>query len=108
MRDLRRLFKTDCILRYVDDLELRAHVEGVLTKVEHSNKFSRAVTLGNNQAFGWATKRERTMAAGCKMVIMNAINFYNLLYLSEKLRQCASDTDRHELLGTILKSSTHT
>ncbi|MFD2572449.1 Tn3 family transposase [Spirosoma soli] len=108
LKDLGRLYKTDYILRYVDDPDLRASVEGMLTRVEHSNKFGSAVTLGNNQALGWATQRERTIAAGCKMLIMNAINYHNLLYLSEKLRQCASEADRQELLATILKSSTHT
>ncbi|MFD2574143.1 hypothetical protein ACFSUS_26135 [Spirosoma soli] len=39
---------------------------------------------------------------------MNDINFHNLLCLSKKLRQCASEADRQELLATILKSSTHT
>jgi TnpA family transposase len=108
LKDLGRLYKTEYILRYIDDPDLRASVEVMLIRVEHSNKFSSAVTLGNNQAFGWPTQRERDIAAGCKMVLMNAINFYNLLYLSEKLRQCSSEVDRHELLGTILKSSTHT
>ena len=41
-------------------------------------------------------------------MIMNAINFYNLLYLSEKLRQCGTAGERDELLKAILKSSTHT
>ncbi|SFE88454.1 Tn3 family transposase [Spirosoma endophyticum] len=108
LKDLGRLYKTDYILRYVDDPELRAHVEGMLTKVEHSNKFSSAVTLGNNQAFGWQTQREQEIATGSKMVLMNAINFYNLLYLSEKLRQCPTKEERDELLKTILQSSTHT
>ena len=39
---------------------------------------------------------------------MNAINFYNLLYLTEKLRECATKTEREDLLKTILQSSTHT
>ncbi len=108
LKNLGRLYKTDYILRYVDDPELRASVEGVLTKVEHSNKFSSAVTLGNNQAFGWQTQREQDIATGSKMVLMNAINFYNLLYLSEKLRQCPTEGERDELLKTILRSSTHT
>lgn len=47
-------------------------------RVEHSNKFSSEVILGNNQAFGWPTQRERDI------------------------------TKRGELLGTILKSFTHT
>ena len=108
LKDLGRLYKTEYILRYVDDANLRATVEGMLTKVEHSNKFSSAVTLGNNQALDWQTQREREIATGCKLVIMNAINFYSLLYLSEKLRQCGTAGERDELLKTILKSSTHT
>lgn len=80
----------------------------MLTKVEHSNKFSSAVTLGNNQAFGWQTPYEQAIAQGCRRLIMNAINFYNLLYLSDKLRQCPEGQARTELLKTILRSSTHT
>jgi TnpA family transposase len=108
LKDLGRLYKTDYILRYVDESELRETVEGMLTKVEHSNKFSSAVILGNNQAFGWQTPYEQDIAQGCRRLIMNAINFYNLLYLSEKLRQCATEPEREELLKTILSSSTHT
>ena len=108
LKDLGRLYKTDYILRYVHDPDLRATVEGMLTQMEHSNKFSSAVTLGNNQALGWQTDRERQIATGSKVVIMNAINYYNLLYLSERLRQCPTKNERDELLGTILQSSTHT
>lgn len=108
LRDLGRLYKTDLILRVVDDRNLRASIEGMLSKVEHSNKFSHAVTLGNNGSFDWPTQQERDVASGCRMLIMNTINFYNLLYLSEKLRQCKTATERDDLLKTILKSSTHT
>ena len=80
----------------------------MLSKVEHSNKFSHAVTLGNNGSFDWPTQRERDTASDCRMLIMNTINFYNLLYPSEKLRQCKTTTEREELLKTILTSSTHT
>ncbi len=108
LKDLGRLYKTEYLLRYVDEPELRETVEGMLTKVEHGNKFSSAVILGNNQAFGWQTPYEQDIAQGCRRLIMNAINFYNLLYLSEKLRQCATEPEREELLKTILHSSTHT
>jgi hypothetical protein len=92
----------------VADAGLRASIEGMLTKVEHSNKFSQAIMLGNQGSFDWATQREQDIANGCRMLLMNAINLYNLLYLSERLRQCRSESERAELLTTILKSSTHT
>ena len=92
----------------MSDPDLRESVEGILTRVEHSNKFGSAVTLGNNQAFCWQSQQEGKIADGCKRLIMNAINFYNLLYLTEKLRQCPTEGERAELLKTILHSSTHT
>ncbi|WP_460934715.1 Tn3 family transposase [Spirosoma humi] len=49
----------------------------------------------------------RHIAQRCRRLIMDAINFDNLLYLSEKLRQCATGQEREELLKTILSSSTH-
>lgn len=108
LKDLGRLYKTEYILRYIDDPNLRESVEEMLTRVEHSNKFGSAVTLGNNQALGWQSYQEGKIATGCKRLIMNAINFYNLLYLTEKLRQCPTESERAELLRTILHSSTHT
>ncbi|MFD2934728.1 Tn3 family transposase [Spirosoma flavum] len=108
LKDLGRLYKTEYILRYIDQPEIRESVEGMLTKVEHSNKFSSAVTLGNNQAFGWQTQQEGQIADGCKRLIMNAINFYNLLYLTEKICGCATEPEREDLLKTTLQSSTHT
>lgn len=39
---------------------------------------------------------------------MNAINYYNLLLMSDKLRQCTTEPERTELLAIILTSSTHT
>jgi TnpA family transposase len=108
LQSLGRLYKTDFILRVVEAPQLRANIEGILTRVEHSNKFGSAVTLGNDSSFDWPTDGERQIAAGCRTLIMNAINYYNLLYLSEKLRQCKTTKEREELLQTILKSSTHT
>lgn len=108
LRDLRRLFKTDYILRYVDEPELRETVEGILTRVEHANRFAKAIVIGNNGQFGWATYHEQLIAEGCKRLIMNAINYWNLLYLTSKLNVCRQPTERYELLRAILGSNTHT
>ncbi len=39
---------------------------------------------------------------------MNAINYWNLLYLSDKLNSCHTPSEREELLKAILHSNTHT
>ncbi len=108
LRDLGRLAKTEYILRYIDEPLLRESVEGILTRVEHANRFAKAIVIGNNQQFGWATYQEQLIAEGCKRLIMNAINYWNLLYLTDKLNACRQPTERKELLDTILRSNTHT
>ncbi|MCX6215811.1 Tn3 family transposase [Spirosoma sp.] len=58
LRDPGRLYKTEYILGYIDDPLLRETVEGILTRVEHANRFAKAVVLGNNGQFGWAIYHE--------------------------------------------------
>ena len=108
LRDLGRLFKTEYILRYIDDPELRETVEGTLTRVEHANHFAKAVNWGGNQAFGWLTYSDQLVAEGCKRLIMNAINYWNLLYLTERLGEQQRSSDRQALLQTVLCSNTYT
>ena len=108
LKDLGRLYKTRFILRYIAEPSLREATEGMLSKVEHANNFSAALTLGNNGAFTWQTHDEQLIAEGCKRLIMNAINYYNLLLMSDKLHRCTTESEKEELLATILTSSTHT
>ena len=104
--DLGKLYRTLYILRYLDDQEMRQSVEGVLAAVEHNQKFARAV--GGDHAYPWATQREQLIAEGCKRLLMNAINYYNMLLLSEGLSQCRTELEREEWLNLILKTTTHT
>jgi TnpA family transposase len=90
LKDLGRLYSTLYILRYIGHPEIPESVEGIMSNVEHANKFAKAITLGNNQDFNWATHYEQHLAEGCKRLIMNAINYYNLLLLSEKVNACTN------------------
>lgn len=108
LTDLGRLYRTDYTLRVIDLPSLRKSVEGVLSKTEHSNNLASAVTHGNNQQLIWASYEDQLKAEGCKRLIMNAINYFNLLLLSERLSQCKTEQERQSLLTIIAKSSTHT
>ena len=79
-----------------------------MSKNEHSNNLASAVTHGNNQQLIWASYEDQLKAEGCKRLIMNAINYFNLLLLSEKLSQCKTEQEKQSLLAIIAKSSTHT
>ncbi|MBC7390523.1 MAG: Tn3 family transposase [Opitutaceae bacterium] len=106
LKDLGSLYKTLYIYKYMDDPHIRKSVSGSLSQIESSNNFSKALIIGNNQELIWATRREQLIAEGCKRLIANAVNTYNLLLLSEKLHQTKSEDERQVLLKKILATST--
>lgn len=106
LKDLGRLYKTTYIYQYMDDELIRKTVSGSLSKIESSNNFSKAITIGNNQKLIWATRKEQLIAEGCKRLIANAVNAYNLLLLSEKLSLTTSEEERQILLNKIIRTST--
>jgi len=107
LKELGRIYKTLYILQYMDEPAVRKSVERVLSKVENSNKFAKAISHGNNQQLIGATYREQLTAEGCKRLIANSINCWNLLHLSETLAESKKPADREALLKNILATSTH-
>jgi len=82
-----KIIKSIFILRYIDDLQLRQAIEKQLNKIENSQQFSRAVSVGNPREFTQADKQEQEVAEGCKRLIKNAITCWNYLYLSQKISE---------------------
>lgn len=108
LKEVGRLYKTIYILRYISQQDLRQSVEAVLSKVENANHFAKAVMLGNPQEFNWGTHYEQLIAEGCKRLIINSINYYNLLLLSQQICNCKSVAQKEELIKLISQTSTHT
>lgn len=80
-----QIIKSIFILTYIDDVDLRQSIEKALNKVEHSQKFAKAVYHGGNQESLQATKEEQEKAEACKRLIQNAIILWNYLYLSKEI-----------------------
>jgi len=96
-----KIIKTIFILRYIDDLQLRQAIEKQLNKSESSNKFSKAVSLGN-QEFLYGEREEQELAESCRRLIKNSIVCWNYLYLSKKLSN-ESNPERHEEMLAAIK-----
>ena len=105
LKEFGKMPKTDFLLRYIDILQLRQMVEKQLNKGENANKFSRAVSFGNNQEFLYGEKIEQEIAEGCRRLIKNAIICWNYLYLTQKIAQAESEELRQELLTGIRNGS---
>jgi TnpA family transposase len=104
LKELGQIIETMFILRYVDEVAIRQAIEKELNKLEHTNRFAKAVFHDNNHEFRQETREEQLVADGCKRLIENAIILWNYLYLSEKVAT-ATGLERHELLSQIRHSS---
>ena len=105
LKEYGRLIKTQFLLRYMDDIELRQAIERQLNIVELIHRFSRAVFFADNQEFSAETKEEQEVVAGCKQLIQNAIVLWNYLYLNQKLIKMTDLVEISEFMETVRNSS---
>lgn len=105
LNEFGKIVRTIFLLKYIDDVKLRQSIEKQLNKVESANKFAKAVFFGNNQEFGYLTKEEQELAEGCKRLIENSIICWNYLYLSQKISETKSETEKKLLINTIKNGS---
>lgn len=92
-----QIIKSDFILRYVDDVDLRQAIEKQLNKVELANKFSRAVAVGNPREFTQAEKEEQEIAESCNRLIKNSIICWNYLYLARQIEKAQDLETTHKI-----------
>ena len=100
-----QIIKSLFILRYVNEVELRQAIEKQLNKVELSNKFARAVAVGNPREYAQTEKEEQEMAESCNRLIKNSIICWNYLYLERQLEKLTDPEARENLLRMIATHS---
>ncbi len=105
LKEFGRILKSQFILTYFDELELRQRIEKQLNKVELSNKFSKAVFFANNQEFKQGTKEEQEIATACMVLIQNIIVLWNYLHLSQLLANNSDIEQRQRMIESILHGS---
>ena len=105
LKEFGRIIKTQFILTYFDDLELRQRIEKQLNKVELANRFSKAVFFANNHEFQNGSLEEQEIATACKVLIQNAIVLWNTLFLSQQLSNTSNTKEQDEMLNAIISGS---
>ena len=100
LRELGRAVRTEFLLRYMDDQDLRKRIDDQLDKLESTHQFARAVFYGQNGQFRYAGKEEQQLADTCKRLVQNVIVCWNCLYLNQQLFQ-ATPIERQSLAAAI-------
>lgn len=106
IKEYGRIIKSLFILKYIDDVELRQDVERQLNRIELSNKFSKAISFGNNQEIQYSAKEDQEIVVGCQRLIQNSIVLWNELFLSQKIANAETEEEKKSLLSTIRNGTT--
>lgn len=101
LKEFGRIIKTQFILTYFDDVELRQQIHKQLNRVELANKFSHAVFFDNDQAFQEGGRDEQEISNACKLLLQNAIILWNYLYLSEMIVNTTNKDERASFIAAI-------
>lgn len=102
LKEFGRIPKSDFILRYIDRVDFRQAIEKQLNKGENSNKFSKAVSFGNNHEFIHGEKLQQQIAEGCKRLIKNSIVCWNYVYATQLVAR-EQDPERRQQLIELMK-----
>lgn len=105
LKSFGQIVKSDFILRYIDDVELRQAIEKQLNKVELANRFTRAIAVGNPRELTQGDKEDQEIAESSNRLIKNAIICWNYLYLSQKLEGIDNPEQKDKLLSAISSHS---
>jgi TnpA family transposase len=104
LKELDKILKTEYLLNYMDDVELRQIIHKQLNKGENANKFARAVSWGNSGEIKYASKSQQLLTDVCRRLIQNAIIAWNYLYMSNEILK-ANPAERKQLIKDIEESS---
>ncbi len=104
LKEFGKIIKTLFILQYVDDPELRQSIEKQLNKIEHAQRFAKAIAFGNSQEVSQAEKEDQEITAECRRLIENSVICWNYLYLTHKLTKSGVG-EKAELLKAIKEGS---
>lgn len=104
LREVGRAVRTEFLLRYMDDQDLRKRIDDQLDKLESTHHFARAVFYGQNGQIPYAGKEEQQLADVCKRLVQNVIVCWNCLYLNQQLFQ-APPGERQALADAIARRS---
>jgi len=104
LTEYNRLVKAKYLLRYIDDPELRKHVQKALNRGEAYHQLRRAISQVNGDRFRGNSDEEIELWNECARLMTNAIIYFNSKVLSNLLESFERQ-GKDELADTIKRAS---
>ena len=90
---LGRLLKTEYILRYITDSELRDKVQRQLNKGEHRHGLSRWIFFANQGKFQVGDYEEIMNKVSCLSLVSNAVLYWNTIKITNVVEQLRANSE---------------
>tara|TARA_Y100000815_G_scaffold241752_1_gene238212 strand:- start:353 stop:850 length:498 start_codon:yes stop_codon:yes gene_type:complete len=84
---LGRILKTEYILQYITDSDLRDKVQRQLNKGEHRHQLARCIFFANQGKFHVGDYEEIMNKASCLSLVSNAVLYWNTVKMTEIIAQ---------------------
>ena len=91
---LGRVIKTEYILRYLTDSDLRGKVQRQLNKGEHRYQLARWIFFANQGKFQTGDYEEIMDKASCLSLVSNAVLYWNTVKMSEIISQLRANGEQ--------------
>jgi TnpA family transposase len=104
LKELGKVIRTQFLLRYMDDEQIRHRAHQQQEKIESVHALSRAVSYGNNGVLQYANQEELLTMEGCKRLIENSVICWNYLYLSRLLVK-STKAERAVIIAMLPRTS---
>ncbi|MCO7227562.1 Tn3 family transposase [Pleionea sp. CnH1-48] len=105
LKEFGRVIKSNFILQYYDDLELRQNIQKQLNRGELIQKFHDDVFWDRGGQFHVGTMEEQTKYTLCRSILENAIIFWNYLYLTSRIVETKQRAEREAYIDELTKGS---
>ena len=105
IKELGRLIKSNFVLNYVNDEELRTSIQKQLNRVELGQKLTDAVFFGRKGKLRVGLEEEIQKAMSCNTLLRNVVIMWNYMFLSDYYYSLDDDETRKDVLDSISNGS---
>lgn len=91
---LGRILKTEYILQYITDSDIRDKVQRQLNKGEHRHQLARCIFFANQGKFQSGDYEEIMNKASCLSLVSNAVLYWNTIKITEIIEQLKNNGEK--------------
>lgn len=102
-RDLGRVFKTEFLLSYLSEPQLRSRIRRGLLKVEQLHALARDVYYGRRGRINTRELHEQMNSCSCLTLILACVIYWQAKEISRVVRWCQPEDDQDKLDVTLLE-----